>query len=422
MSQTTLTFTAGIARIATRHANLVVKPGSTATCGSVFCATALACLVGMQTAQSQPAPAPSASTPPAAAPRAPAPAAPTESIDAMIQRLGLVESAAPVRERAGWTAPKVVLVRAMSPQAVSSLQKAAPGVTVLQATSEQEAVKLAQRADAVIGYCSDAILAAGKRIRWVQSLSAGVEECVKAPALADRDILLTNMQRVSGPVMAEHVLAMILASARGLDFFIPERMARRWTDTPPATSRMISIEGKNLLVVGLGGIGTEVARRASALGMTVNAIRASGREGPPFVSYVGLPGELHALAANADFIVNTTPLTPETRGLFDAKFFAGAKRGAYFVNVGRGQSVVQKDLVEALRSGQLSGAGLDVTDPEPLPADDPLWSFSNVILTPHVSTASDLGQVARIAIAAENLRRYAAGEKMLSVVDVTKGY
>jgi phosphoglycerate dehydrogenase-like enzyme len=340
----------------------------------------------------------------------------------MIQRLGLVESAAPVRDRAGWTAPKVVLVRAMSPQAVSSLQKAAPGVTVLQATSEQEAVKLAQRADAVIGYCSDAILAAGKRIRWVQSLSAGVEECVKAPALADRDILLTNMQRVAGPVMAEHVLAMILASARGLDFFIPERMARRWTDTPPATSRMISIEGKNLLVVGLGGIGTEVARRASALGMTVNAIRASGREGPPFVSYVGLPGELHALAANADFIVNTTPLTPETRGLFDAKFFAGAKRGAYFVNVGRGQSVVQKDLVEALRSGQLSGAGLDVTDPEPLPADDPLWSFSNVILTPHVSTASDLGQAARIAIAAENLRRYAAGEKMLSVVDVTKGY
>ena len=185
---------------------------------------------------------------------------------------------------------------------------------------------------------------------------------------------------------------------------------------------MLSIEGKNLLVVGLGGIGTEVARRASALGMSVNAIRASGREGPPFVRYVGLPGELHALAANADFIVNTTPLTPETRNLFDGKFFAAAKRGAYFINVGRGQSVVQKDLVDALRSGQLSGAGLDVTEPEPLPPDDPLWSFGNVIITPHVSTASDLGQTARIAIAAENVRRYAAGEKMLSVVDIGRGY
>ena len=230
------------------------------------------------------------------------------------------------------------------------------------------------------------------------------------------------MQRVAGPVMAEHVIAMIMASARGLDFFITERAARRWTDQPPPPTRLISIDGKTVLVVGLGGIGTEVARRASALGMHVDAVRASGREGPSFVRHVGLPDELHKLAANADFIVNTTPLTPETRNLFDAKFFAAAKQGAYFINVGRGQSVVQKDLVAALRSGHLAGAGLDVTDPEPLPPDDPLWTFGNVIITPHVSTVSDLGHAARIAIAAENLRRYVAGEKMLSVVDLGRGY
>jgi phosphoglycerate dehydrogenase-like enzyme len=422
MSQPTLTFTARAvpqtaSRPAAPEARPVAIPRFVSRDTAFVVTTALACVVAMQPAYAQPAPAL-----PATAPASAAATAPMESIDALIQRLGLVESPAPVRERAGWTAPKVVLMRAMPPQVFASLQKSAPGVTMLQASSEQEAVKLAERADAVIGFCSDAVLAAGKRIRWVQALSAGVEECVQTPALAERDILLTNMQRVAGPVMAEHVLAMMLASARGLDFFIPERMARRWTDTPAATSRMISIEGKNLLVVGLGGIGTEVARRASALGMNVSAIRASGREGPPFVRYVGLPGELHTLAANADFIVNTTPLTPETRGLFDAKFFAAAKRGAYFVNVGRGQSVVQRDLVDALRSGQLAGAGLDVTDPEPLPSDDPLWSFGNVIITPHVSTASDLGQAARIAIAAENLRRYSAGERMLSVVDVKKGY
>jgi phosphoglycerate dehydrogenase-like enzyme len=185
---------------------------------------------------------------------------------------------------------------------------------------------------------------------------------------------------------------------------------------------MIVLEGKTVLVVGLGGIGVEVARRAHALGMSVVATRASGRDGPEFVSYVGLPDELHRLAAAADFVVNTTPLTPATTGLFDAKFFAALKPGAFFVNVGRGRSVVQADLVEALRSGRLGGAGLDVTDPEPLPADSPLWGMRNVILTPHVSARSDVDDGLRIAIAAENLRRYVAGEKMLSVVDLAKGY
>jgi len=227
---------------------------------------------------------------------------------------------------------------------------------------------------------------------------------------------------VAGPVMAEHVMALMLAYARGLHFYIPERMAGRWTRELPPPGRMLTLEGKTVLVVGLGGIGVEVAKRAHALGMRVVATRASGREGPPFVSYVGLPDELLKLAAEADFVVNTAPLTPATTGMFDAKFFAAVKPGAFFVNVGRGGSVVQKELVAALESGRLGGAGLDVTDPEPLPADSPLWKMQNVILTPHVSAQSDLGDEVRFAIGVENLRRYVAGEKMLSVVDVAKGY
>jgi phosphoglycerate dehydrogenase-like enzyme len=137
---------------------------------------------------------------------------------------------------------------------------------------------------------------------------------------------------------------------------------------------------------------------------------------------VGLPAELVKFASRADFIVNTTPLTPDTRNLYDARFFGGVKRGAYFFNVGRGKSVVQNALVDALRSGQLAGAGLDVTDPEPLPPEDPLWTLPNVIVTPHVSALTDVGEGARIAILRENLRRYVNGEKMLSVVDVARGY
>jgi phosphoglycerate dehydrogenase-like enzyme len=343
-------------------------------------------------------------------------------VDVLIQRLGLEQSATPVRERAGWRAPRKVLVWNVAPQALPALQAAAPGVDLLLAKDPAEAIALAREADAVLGFCSADVLAAGPDIRWVQAFSAGVERCVAIPALRERGILLTNMQRVAGPVMAEHVVAMMLAYARGLYFYVPERMAARWTRELPAPGRMMTLEGKTVLVVGLGGIGVEVAKRAHALGMRVIATRASGREGPPFVSHVGLPDELGKLAAEADFVVNTVPLTPATTRMFDAKFFAAVKPGAFFVNVGRGKSVVQDELIAALRSGRLGGAGLDVTDPEPLPADNPLWQMQNVILTPHVSAQSDVDDSVRMAVAIENLRRYAAGEKMLSVVDVAKGY
>jgi len=351
-----------------------------------------------------------------------APAATPGSTRALIESLGLVESAAPVRERAGWAPPRKILVNPLVPELVDQLRAAAPKATFLSAATPAEAAKLAKDADASLGWCTPEVLAAGIKLRWIQSYSAGVERCVAIPQVQAGGVLLTNMQRVAAPVMAEHVLAMMLAFSRGLQFFIPERMAGRWTDEPPPTTRMFAIEGKTILVVGLGGIGTEVAKRAHALGMTVTAVRASGHEGPDYVSYVGLPSELRRLAGTADFIVNTTPLTAATTNLFDAKFFDACKKGAYFFNVGRGKSVVQADLVAALRSGQIAGAGLDVTEPEPLPADDPLWKLQNVILTPHVSVASDLGQTVRLEILKENLRRYVAGEKMLSVVDVAKGY
>jgi len=350
------------------------------------------------------------------------PAAGPAEVAAIVQRLGLEESAVPARERPGWHTPQKLLVWNVDPALAPMLRSAAPGVELLLAKDMAEALRLAPEADAALGFCSAELLAAGPRIRWIQAYSAGVERCVAIPALRERDVLLTNMQRVAGPVMAEHVMAMMLAWARGLYFYIPERMAGRWTHELPQPGRMLTLEGKTVLVVGLGGIGLEVARRAHALGMRVIATRASGRAGPDFVSYVGAPAELAALAAQADFVVNTTPLTPATTGMFDAKFFSAAKRGAFFVNVGRGGSVVQADLIAALRSGQVGGAGLDVTDPEPLPADSPLWQMQNVILTPHVSAQSDLGDETRFAIAAENLRRYVAGERMLSVVDVAKGY
>lgn len=340
----------------------------------------------------------------------------------LIERLGLVESPQPVRERAGWRRPGRVLVADFEPGRVAWMREAAPGVELVAVDSVAAAVAAATEADAVIGICHPDVLAAGPRIAWVQIFSAGAERCLAVPPVGEGKVLLTNMQRVAGPVMSEHVLAMMLGLARGLASYIPAQAEGNWDRDLVADERMWTLEGKTVLVVGLGGIGSEVARRASALGMTVDAIRASGRTGPSFVRRVGLPGDLKRYATEADFVVNTTPLTDATRGMFDTEFFAEVRPGSYFVNVGRGGSVDTDALVEALRSGRLGGAGLDVTDPEPLPKDHALWRIPNVIITPHVAARTDLGSADRWLVARENLRRYVAGERMLSVVDPERGY
>lgn len=338
----------------------------------------------------------------------------------LIQHYGLEQSDTPSRDRKDWRPIKRVLIGGFVAQMASVLQSAAPGVEFIVAGSPEAKAKLAS-IDATIGICNAEVLSAGKSIRWVQLVTAGVENCVSVPAVRERNILVTNMQRIGGPIIAEHAIAMTLAFTRGLDLYIPAQAQGHWRPSVPA-GRMAVVDGKTLLVVGLGGIGSEVGKRAHALGMKVTATRASGRTGPDFVSYVGLPDELPKLASEADFIVNTAPLTPQTKGIFDAAFFAKMKPSAYFINVARGGSVVTADLVDALKNKKIAGAGLDVTDPEPLPADHPLWKAPNVIITPHVAGNSDLGIEAQTQVVRENLRRYAAGEKMLSVVDVSRGY
>jgi phosphoglycerate dehydrogenase-like enzyme len=269
--------------------------------------------------------------------------------------------------------------------------------------------------------CSAEVLAQAKQLQWIQWPAAGVDRCVQQPALHERHLLLTNLQRTMGPSMAEHVLGMMLALSRHFEYFMKQQQEAHWA-REDATPQLADLDGKSVLVVGLGGIGTEVARRAHALGMRVVATRASGHNGPDFVSYVGLPDELLKLARDADFVVNCAPLTAETTGIFNREFFETLKPGAYFISVGRGRSTVTADLIAALKGGRLAGAGLDVVDPEPLPADSPLWHLPNVIITPHVSADTSVSQEQRNLVMVENLRRYAAGEPMLSVVDIERGY
>jgi phosphoglycerate dehydrogenase-like enzyme len=369
----------------------------------------------------------------AAAKHAPSPAPPPEAKAVeLVHELGLVESPTALRELPGWRAPRRIVMATGNPNGTGAreqqeaLQGVAPGVEVVTVADADGLLKEVANADAIIGgddtVCDERVLAAARRLRWVAVMSAGVEACLGKPALEKPGLVVTNMRAVAGPVMAEHTLALMFALSRSLQVSVGRQATgegwnRNFSGSPPQ-----ALTDKTLLVAGLGGIGTEVARRAHALGMKVIATRNSSHEGPDYVSYVGLSDELPTLISQADVVVSALPLVPATTRLFDAKMFSRMKKTAYFINVGRGGSVVTDDLVAALNAGTIAGAGLDVTEPEPLPRDHPLWKAKNIIITPHMSALSDLGQAARMMLLREQVRRFAAGDKLLSVVDFRKGY
>jgi len=346
-------------------------------------------------------------------PAAPAPAA------QLIESLGLHVAPAPVRERSGWHPPRVILVGKSLRDLLPRLRATAPAVRFIEI--DEAAPRDIAAADATFGVCSAEVLKAAEHLAWIQWPAAGVERCVQQPLLRERAPLVTNLQRTMGPSIAEHVIALMLALSRHFEDFYREQSQGHW-ESEESAPELEDLGGRTVLVVGLGGIGTEVARRAHALGMRVVATRASGREGPDFVSYIGLPDELPKLTRDADFVVNCLPLTPETTGIFNKEYFGSMKRSAYFISIGRGRSTVTADLAAALAQGTIAGAGLDVVDPEPLPPDNPLWRAPHLIITPHISANTAVAEQARDGVLIENLRRYVAGEPMLSVVDISKGY
>jgi phosphoglycerate dehydrogenase-like enzyme len=352
-----------------------------------------------------------------------APAADPKAVE-VINELGLTESPTALRDQKGWRAPKRIVMLSGTPY--GDVAATASGVEILTVKTTEEMVAQAANADAIIGgdnaVCDERVLAAAKKVRWVAVMSAGVEECLGKPALERPGLTVTNMRAVAGPVMAEHSIALAFALSRSLQVSVGRQATGEGWNRNFAGSQPQALTGKTMLVAGLGGIGLEVAKRAHALGMKVIATRGSSREGPDYVSYVGLSDELPTLIPQADVVVAALPLVPATTNLFDAKMFARMKKSAFFINVGRGGSVVTNDLVAALNSGVIAGAGLDVTEPEPLPKDHALWKAKNIIITPHMSAQSDLGQGKRMLILGEQIRRFIAGDKLLSVVDIRKGY
>ena len=356
-------------------------------------------------------------------------AGPSAEAVRIIETLSLREASTPVSKLSGW-APKKVLVTAppaflsVVPDYQDMLREAAGKVELVIDDSGDYVPRpeLLQGVDAVIGLCHPGTVAAAENLRWLHSYYVGMDNCASLTEQQINGRVFTNGKRLSGPAIAEHSIAMMLSLARGLPAYQQAQFESRWDSSLSREVRFGELKGKTLLVVGLGGIGTEVAWRAHGLGMEVIATRNSSRSGPDYVSYVGLSNELHELAGGADVVVNALPLTARTTALFDKAFFSAVKPGALFISVGRGKSTVTADLIAALESGQIYGAGLDVTDPEPLPEDSPLWGMPNVIITPHISAAGSDSLRRGTVIAAENLRRYVAGEPLLNQVDMQAGY
>jgi phosphoglycerate dehydrogenase-like enzyme len=347
-----------------------------------------------------------------------------------ITRLRVQEASTPVNANPRWRAPRKILLLTWGTAGwagrLPELQAAAPGARFVSASNRQQALAEAGDADVIVGsnpdICDPAILAAAKEVRWVQSLSAGVELCMRVPAIRTPNLVVTNMRGVDSPVIAEHAIAMMLALAHGLDVFAVDTSRGLWSREHAGQTKLQMLTGKTVLIVGLGGIGTEVAQRAAGLGMKVVATREGDGPTYPFVQHIGPAAELMQLARTADVIISCVPLTPATTGMYDAKFFAALKPSALFLNVARGPSVVTADLVKALNENRIAGAGLDVVDPEPLPPDHPLWKSPRVLISPHISSRSDLPGDDRWTLLAENVRRYVTGGRMLQPVDVQRGY
>jgi phosphoglycerate dehydrogenase-like enzyme len=357
-------------------------------------------------------------------------APPAPAANALIEELGLTESSTPISKHPKWK-PERIIVMLMPKMGTAGAEietqfKQAAGdveLVFVGADSSKLTPQALAGADAVIGMCTTQVLkSADAGLLWIHNFFVGMDYCTGASETQLRDVVFTNNKRLSGPAIAEHAIAMLLAITHNLPAYSQAQRKGKWQMELARDVTFGELKGKTMLVIGLGGIGTEIARRAHGLGMRVIATRSSSREGPEFVEHVGLSDELLKLAADADVIANALPLTPQTTGIINKAFFDAAKPGAIYLSVGRGKTTVTADLVAALQSGKLFGAGLDVTDPEPLPKDSPLWHLPNVIITPHVSAAGADSPQRTMIIAVENLRRYVAGEPLLNVVDMRKGY
>jgi phosphoglycerate dehydrogenase-like enzyme len=316
------------------------------------------------------------------------------------------------------------------------MREAGAPMQVVNGRDELEAAREIVEADAFFGKITPALVAAAKKLAWVQAPTASLEHYI-FPELVEHPCLLSNMRGLFSDVIADHVLGFVICFARNFHVYLRRQESRHWEAvggeggrsdfaTGPGVASAIDLSHRHLAdsrlgIVGAGQIGGEIARRAHALGMSVVAVDPQVTS-VPGVCEVWPPARLLALLETSDFVVIAAPHTPETYKLFRRPQFEQMKRTACLINVGRGVIVDLADLTAALREGLIAGAGLDVFEVEPLPSDHPLWMMPNVIITPHVAGASPRIAERHTQVLLENIRLFVSGRPPATLVDKRRWY
>jgi phosphoglycerate dehydrogenase-like enzyme len=298
----------------------------------------------------------------------------------------------------------------------SRLKTTLPELDIVVAESADEAARAIGEADAAFGTIPDALLKDARRLRWLQAPQAAPPAGYYSSALIAHPVVVTNFREIYNDHIGAHIMAFVLAFARGFHHYFPRQVRREWRREPD-DSGVIHLPDATALIVGVGGIGGEAARLAAAFGMHVMGVDARRREAPPGVLKLDGPDALDSLLPLADFVILTVPHTPATEGFMNRARFQRMKRTAFFINIGRGMTTRLDDLVAALREGEIAGAGLDVFEQEPLPADHPLWTMPGVLITPHTAGHGPFLDDRRLEVLLDNCRRFLVGEPLRNVVD-----
>ncbi len=308
------------------------------------------------------------------------------------------------------------------PNLAEELESVSSGAKIVPVTSSNAMQGIAD-ADAYIGNITSAQVRAGKNLKWVQVMSAGVENVLfpkdGSSALRDSNITLTNNKIVQGPEIADHALAMLLMLSRNLYVLYRNDQQQIWN---PRSFHGIELRGKTAVVIGVGGIGTQISLRANAFGMNVIGVDPEDKPFMPFIKQVVKPDQLDEVLPQADVVFISVPDTPKSHKMMGAHQFDLMKKNSYFIAVSRGGIYDMNGLVKAMDEKRLAGAGVDVTDPEPLPKDHPLWKFPNAVITPHIAGRSDQDAGRMVGTIKENLKRFVEGKPLINVVNKQKGY
>jgi D-2-hydroxyacid dehydrogenase (NADP+) len=307
---------------------------------------------------------------------------------------------------------------------VERIRAFSPKVTVQQSRNKEEALALAKDVDILLaGFFSLELFKAAKRLKWIQTLFAGVDAFLY-PEVVKSSVVITNASGVNSIAVSEQVIGMMLCLNRKLHLFMRNQTERRWkTNDAELMFQMDELSGKTAGLVGLGRIGSEIAKKAKCFGMKVIATRRNpSTPKPDYVDKLVPPGNLEELLADSDFVIIQIPLTKDTEGMFGEKELHRMKRTAYLVNASRGNIIKEDALVKALKEGWIAGAALDTFSMEPLPEDSPLWNMQNVIITPHVAGFTPRYMERLTDLFCDNLRRFMNGEPLINVVDKSRGY